>query len=205
MNRAFPVPVRPVLLLAGILALVRLSASIAPGSRSALLSPETVAAALFLYAPLARYARRWPPAWIRIPEPGRCALWTAALAAGGALAFAAYRRLPLPAPLLPYAGPLPPFGEFLFGQVVLAVLPEEVFFRGYLYDAFEERNAAPVAVTALLFAAAHVAIRPTPYRALTLLPGLVFGWARKKTGTLWAPAVLHLIFNVLPWLPEVGR
>ncbi|MCL5966087.1 MAG: CPBP family intramembrane metalloprotease [Deltaproteobacteria bacterium] len=202
MSRTSPIPVRPVLLLGGVLLLVRLAGWAAPAVRSPLLSPEIAAAALFLYTPLFRYARRWPPAWIRIPDPRRSALLTAGLAAGGALVFLIYRRLPLPPALLPYAGPLPPFGEFLLGQLLLAALPEEVFFRGYLYDAFEEAGIAPAVATAVLFAAAHLVIRPTPYRALTLFPGLVFGWARKRTGTLWAPAALHLAFNLFPWLPE---
>jgi len=160
-----------------------------------------VAAALFLYVPLVKYARR-PPAWLGIPDPRGALLLTAGIAAGAAAAFLLYRRLPLPPFLLPAPGPRPPFAEFALAQIALAALPEEIFFRGYLFDAFSDRRAAPVAATAALFAAAHLAILFTPYRALTLFPGLLLGWARRRSGTIWCPAALHASFNLLPYLTE---
>lgn len=201
MTRTPPVPALPLLLLAGILALVRLAGWAAPALRVSLLSPEVVAAALFLYTPLFRYAKRGLPPWAGLPPPRPAALVTAGLFVAGTAAFFLFRLLPLPPALRPYAGPMPPAGDLLAGQLLLAALPEEVFFRGYLYDAFEEAGLAPVVATAALFAAAHLVIRPTAYRALTLLPGLAFGWARRKTGTVWAPVALHLAFNLLPFLP----
>lgn len=195
------IPAAPLLLLAAIVAAVRFAG---PGAAAVGLPPpdqQAVAAFLFLYTPLFRYARDFPPPWLRVREPLRCALFTAALAGAGAATYYAFRRLPLPPALFPPAGPFPPIFEFLFGQAVLAALPEEVFFRGYLYDAFAERGTAPVAATAVLFAAAHLAVRPTLFRGLTLFPGLLFGWAREKTGTVWSPVLLHLAFNLLARLP----
>jgi len=83
---------------------------------------------------------------------------------------------------------------------VLVALPEEVFFRGFLYDAFAEAGWEPVLSSSVLFAAGHLAILYSPYRALTFFPALLFGWTRKRTGAVYVPILLHLFFNLLPYL-----
>lgn len=197
MKRSGSVPVQALLLLLGIVLLVRLASSVP--SSFPLFQPDLLAAALFLYAPLLRYRRGNAPSWLRVGNAGRNALAFLSLAAGGALAYCLYTLLPLPPSLAPYAGPRPPLAETLLRQALLAALPEEVFFRGYLYDAFEEKGWEPILPSSVLFAAGHLAIHATWYRALTLFPGLLLGGGRKITGNIYVPVLLHLLFNLLPW------
>jgi len=192
-----PVPFQALLLFLAIVLLVRL-ASTHPSS-FLLFQPDLLAAALFLYAPFLYYRRGKSPSWLRVGDAGRNVLVLLALAAGGALAYYLYTLLPLPHSLSPYAGLRPPLGETLFRQGLLVALPEEVFFRGYLYDAFEEKGWEPVLPTSVLFAAGHLAIHASWYRVLTLFPGLLLGGGRKITGAIYVPVLLHLLFNLLPW------
>lgn len=192
------VPVRAILLFLAVVALLRIASD--HPSRSPLLQPDILGAALFLYAPFLHYRRGRPPSWI---APGDLrtglVLLSVAAAAGTALYLLASRipgLLPPPAP----PASLPPFREFLLRQALFIALPEEVFFRGYLYDAFEEAGWEPVLSSSLLFSAGHLAILFSPYRAMTFFPALLFGWTRKRTGAVYVPIVLHLAFNLLPYL-----
>ncbi|MGE5752559.1 MAG: type II CAAX prenyl endopeptidase Rce1 family protein, partial [Deltaproteobacteria bacterium] len=137
-----PVPYQAVLLCLGIVLLVRLAS--AHRSSFLLFQPDLLAAVLFLYTPLMQYRRGNAPAWLRIGNAGRSVKAALLLAAGGTLAYLVYARLPLPPALAPYSGPAPPLGELLLRQGLLVALPEEVFFRGYLYDAFEEKGWEPI-------------------------------------------------------------
>jgi hypothetical protein len=197
------VPFQAVLLFLGIILVVRL-ASTHPSSFF-LFQPDLLAAALFLYAPFLYYRRGKAPSWLRVGDAGRNALAALALAASGTLAYFLYAWLPLPPSLAPYSGPRPSLEDMLFRQGLLVALPEEVFFRGYLYDAFEEKGWEPVLCSSLLFAAGHLFIYPSWYRALTLFPGLLLGGGRKITGNLYVPVLLHLLFNLLPYLAGSPR
>lgn len=192
------VPVRAILLFLAVVGLLRAAA--AYPHRSTLLQPDLLGAALFLYTPLLHYRRGRRPSWIA-PGGLRTGLvhLAGAAAAGAALFFLAARVpgfLPPPVP----ASSLPPPGEYLFRQALLVALPEEVFFRGFLYDAFEETGWEPILASSLLFAAGHLVIFFSPYRALTFFPALLFGWTRKRTGAVTVPILLHLFFNLLPYL-----
>jgi membrane protease YdiL (CAAX protease family) len=191
------IPTQALLLLLGIVLLVRL-ASIRR-SPFFLFQPDLLAAALFLYTPFLHYRRGNAPSWLRGGNAGRSALAVLALGAGGALAYYLYTMLPLPPSLSAFSGPRPPLGETLLRQGLLVALPEEVFFRGYLYDAFEEKGWEPIVPSSVLFAAGHLAIHPSWYRALTLFPGLLLGGGRKFAGNIYVPVLLHLLFNLLPW------
>lgn len=186
-----------VLLFLGIALVVR-AASHYPSS-FVLFQPDLLAAALFLYAPFLHYRKGRAPSWTRIGSPVRSVRAGLALGAGAAAAYLLYIRLPLPPPLAPYAGPIPPLGELLFRQGLLVALPEEVFFRGYLYDAFEEKGWEPILPSSVLFAACHLLIHASWYRALTFFPALLLGWGRKATGNVYVPVLLHLLFNLLPF------
>lgn len=196
MGKPGPFPLPAFLLFAGIVVLVRMASRELPPF--ALLQPDLLAAALFLYAPLLHYRLGKAPSWIRPGNARKSAIAAIALAAVGTLAFAAFTRLPLRPFLAPYGGQNPPLAEFLFRQALLVALPEEVFFRGYLYDAFEERGWEPVLPSSLLFAAGHLVIHASWYRALTFFPGLLLGGARKFSGNIYVPILLHLLFNLLP-------
>ncbi len=199
MPRLVDLPGRAILTCAGIVLVAALT-SRRPSS-FVLLQPDTITAALFLYTPLFHYWRRPPPPWMRVVDPRRSAAVFAALALAGAAAFLLYASLPLPpGAAAPRAAAMPPAGEFLVRQALFAAIPEEVFFRGYLYDAFEENGWKPLVLTSALFAASHLAIQASAYRALTFFPALLFGWARRKAGNVYVPAALHLAFNAFPYL-----
>jgi len=84
-------------------------------------------------------------------------------------------------------------------QAVLVVIPEEMFFRGFvqarLDDAAFGRNARVVA-TATLFMTAHLVVEPDWMRLLVFVPGLVSGWLRERSGGLLAPAGFHWLSNM---------
>lgn len=94
-----------------------------------------------------------------------------------------------------------------FTQIIVIALPEELFFRGYLYARFEARwpsrrrllgapVGAPLLVSAIFFGLGHVLVDFDPQRFSVILPGLVFGWMRARTGSL-APGILfHALCNL---------
>jgi membrane protease YdiL (CAAX protease family) len=95
-------------------------------------------------------------------------------------------------------------GLMILAAVVLAPLAEEVIFRGVLLPGLARQMHPGTAlwISAALFALFHV-----PSHGLgAVFPGLlgvVFGWARLRTGSLLAPIMLHaannLLVTVLAW------
>ncbi|HBO68992.1 MAG TPA: hypothetical protein DD658_02135 [Deltaproteobacteria bacterium] len=197
-RRPGPLPLRAILLFLAVVIVLRVAS--AWPAVTVWLHPEILGAALFLYTPFLHYRRGRPPAWTAPGDRGTGFRILAGTAAAGAAVYLAASRLPgvLPPPLPPEA--LPPLWEFLVRQALFVALPEEVFFRGYLYDAFEERGWEPVLSSSLLFSAGHLVIHASPYRALTFFPALLFGWARKRTGGIYVPILLHFLFNLFPYL-----
>jgi len=193
-----PFPSQAILLFTGIVVALRLAAHYP--FRSPLLQPDLLGAALFLYAPFLHYRKGRTPSWTRPGDLKRNATLFLALGAGGGLAYFLFSSLPFsPFPSFPKAE-APPLGAFALRQALLVALPEEVFFRGYLYDAFEENGWEPVIPSSLLFAAGHLVTHASAYRALTFFPALLFGWSRKKSGNIYVPVLLHLLFNLFPYL-----
>lgn len=82
----------------------------------------------------------------------------------------------------------------LLGSGVIAPLCEEVFFRGYLLGVFSRYGRLEAALlTAALFAAAH------GISSMTLayfLMGLLFAALELKTGSLLAPVIAHMAYNI---------
>ena len=189
-------PATPLLVFVAVAAAIRLSVRLAP--IFPWISPSFVAAALFLYSPYPRYRGRGIPAWAAAPDLRKSAAALLLLAAAGAVAFALFLRLPLPPALAPYRGTVPMSAPLAVHLLFLVALPEELFFRGYLYDAFEEAGWGPVLPTALLFAVGHLAISPSAFRALTFFPGLLLGLGRKGTGNIYVPWLAHFVFNLFP-------
>jgi len=192
-----PFPGKPLLVFVAVVAAVRLSFSLSVGP---FLSPSLLAAALFLYSPLPRYWHRGFPAWARATDPGRSVAFFALLAGVGAIAFYLFVRLPLPPAVSPYHGTFPLTAAMAAHHLLLVALPEEVFFRGYLYDAFEEAGREPVLPVALLFAVGHFVIAPSPFRLLTFFPALLLGWGRKGSGNVYVPTAVHFLYNLFPSL-----
>jgi membrane protease YdiL (CAAX protease family) len=196
-NDRKPFPVKPFLVFAAVIGAVRLSLSL---PAVPFLSPSLLAAALFLYSPLPRYWRRGFPAWARATDPAGSAAFIALLAGAGAVAFFLFVRLPLPPSITPYRGAVPLTAAVAAHHLLLVALPEEVFFRGYLYDAFEETGREPVLPVALLFAIGHFVIAPSPFRLLTFFPALLLGWGRKRSGNVYVPTAVHFLYNLFPCL-----
>ena len=84
--------------------------------------------------------------------------------------------------------------------LVTVVVPvvEEVMYRGLLQESMRRAGARPwpaVVLTSILFALAHVAaVQPHALIGLFVF-GLGLGWAYERTGRLWAPIVMHGLFN----------
>jgi len=165
-------------------------------------------AAVLIYLPLALLALRRLPmaehgfalvAWRR---GGRWLLWSILLVlVPFDLAMISYHLL---------AGR--PFGLTLTGlsaasafyQLAIIVVPEELFFRGYLQGRLRSWSCArglesavvPIVLTAALFALAHVLVEASWLRAAVFFPGLVMGWLRERSGGMAASAGFHWLANL---------
>lgn len=92
--------------------------------------------------------------------------------------------------------------RFLFA-VLLYPVAEEVVFRGFIQDFVQRRLPAwrvgPIThanlLTSLLFSAMHFINHPPAWAAAVLVPSLVFGFFKDRTGTLGAPIALHVFYN----------
>lgn len=91
-----------------------------------------------------------------------------------------------------------PVGVLL--MVIVPAIVEELFFRGFLFSALEK--ACPpwltVLLTALLFGLLHV-IQGGPLGTVRFWPstgmGLLLGWTRLASGSVWPGLVLHALHN----------
>jgi membrane protease YdiL (CAAX protease family) len=92
-------------------------------------------------------------------------------------------------------------------QVVVVAVPEEMFFRGYLYSRLEERWPSrrrllgapvgwPLLVSSAFFGLGHVLVDFDPQRLAVAVPALVFGWMRARTGSIAAGALFHALCNL---------
>jgi hypothetical protein len=80
----------------------------------------------------------------------------------------------------------------------LAAVAEEAFFRRLVYAVLQPGGAAlAVAGSATLFALAHVTVYGWWVLPLDVAAGLVLSWQRWATGSWTAPALTHVIANVL--------
>lgn len=83
----------------------------------------------------------------------------------------------------------------VFAIVVIAPLAEEILFRGLLFGALEEKCGNwTILWTALAFALCHFDL--FYFVPLTIL-GLLFGWARQKSGSVWLSVILHCLNNLV--------
>ncbi len=186
-------------------------------------------AVVFLYAPAfaARLSKRpfdTLAAGLRLAPVGR-GLKVAALgmAITWPLFFAAFAvfygtaceaRLPLARDLVERFAPMCPRWTGLAGatfrlpesvlllsasQLVVVAVPEEWFFRGYLFTRLMERwpdSLRPLLASSALFALGHFLVDFEVSRLTVFFPALVFGWMRARTGSIFAGAVFHASCNV---------
>lgn len=101
------------------------------------------------------------------------------------------------------AGPLfvlldSPWKKLAFASVGTLIAPfgEEMFFRGFAYNAIKRRTGITTAivVSALLFGMAHLNPFALP---LICLMGAAFALAYQRTGSLWTSIIMHAAHNGL--------
>jgi membrane protease YdiL (CAAX protease family) len=89
---------------------------------------------------------------------------------------------------------------FAIRHLVDVVLPEELFFRGYLQRAWGSEGSSlhrGVWLQAVAFGALHVvAFGGSPAALDRAVPGVLFGVLRARTGAVWAPVIFHLACNL---------
>jgi len=78
--------------------------------------------------------------------------------------------------------------------VVVAPLTEEIIFRGYLYGVFRKYvgRLYGMLIVSALFAAFHVHL---PALAGLFLLAMALNFVYERTGSLWAPILMHSAFN----------
>lgn len=98
--------------------------------------------------------------------------------------------------------------EVVLGQLIVAALPEEAFFRGYIQTRLSdtwtrktrllgtEVSLPALVAQAVLFALVHFAVDADPARLAVFFPGLLFGWIRARRGGIGAAIVFHAACNV---------
>ena len=110
-------------------------------------------------------------------------------------------------PLLVAVQPLPwhriPSLVFLLA-VVWQPIVEELLFRGCLQGALSfrewgQRSLVGLSIanllTSVMFTGAHIATHSLLWASLTLFPSLLFGLLRDRSGSVFPPIALHIIYN----------
>lgn len=189
-------------------------------------SPKTFAAVAFLYLPVWAMRRRGEfPEDYGVTNAGwrRSLLYVLAFSAVTlplyCLGFYLYARLShhLPTEVSRLLTPYRPrtdvafrwphrFPLLIIDQLFVVALPEEFFYRGYLQARLETQfgEGRPVfgiragkgfLLTQALFALGHL-VEPYPWRLAVFFPALLFGWLRKRTGSIYAGVVFHAVCNL---------
>lgn len=97
---------------------------------------------------------------------------------------------------------------FLWVQLLLVALPEELFYRGYLQTRLQQLigrrlvifggDVGPaIIVTSAVFALGHLIAIPAATRLAVFFPSLLFGWLRDRTGSIIPGIVVHALSNLL--------
>jgi uncharacterized protein len=146
----------------------------------------SVAAYLGLAAPSTRQVLRWTLIFLGL------------IAASDALSLALGRSV-VPETMIPMfqtAGSLP---IFLVGLVVAAPLAEEFLFRGFLFTGILSSRlgaGGAIALTALAWASLHVQYDLYVMGTIAV-SGIVLGWVRWRTGSLWLCVLLHALMTTV--------
>jgi len=112
-----------------------------------------------------------------------------------------WRGVPI-TPLLPDR-----WGGMVLFQLLYVGFPEELFFRGYLQQRFDDAfgrshrcgHAAwgpGLPLANLFFAVGHLLVTGDVRRLSVFFPGLVFGWLQARTDALLAPMLVHGFSNI---------
>lgn len=87
----------------------------------------------------------------------------------------------------------------LFAVIVCAPLGEEIFFRGFLFEGLMHSKLGPwgaIVATSLVWAAIHVQY-DLHGMATIFAGGLLLGYARWKTGSIYTTIALHALMNIV--------
>ncbi|HUQ29716.1 MAG TPA: CPBP family intramembrane glutamic endopeptidase [Usitatibacter sp.] len=125
---------------------------------------------------LMHWAQGGEPALARIMGgPSHAAQWAAAISAGGIV-------------------------QVLLATTIAPVM-EELVFRGLLFAAWQRQMGwvASALLTSLVFGLFHGAVLPQ------FLASIIFICVLRRTGSLWAPIILHAATNALLWYPLLGQ
>jgi membrane protease YdiL (CAAX protease family) len=79
---------------------------------------------------------------------------------------------------------------------------EEVVFRGWLLPALARRMGGwvlPILISSVMFGALHIFVG-APVMVYTTVLGICAGLARRMTGRLWAPVMIHVANNLIATL-----
>ncbi|MBU6481349.1 MAG: JDVT-CTERM system CAAX-type protease [Nitrospirae bacterium] len=110
-------------------------------------------------------------------------------------------------PLLVAVQPLPwhrILSLVFLSAVVWQPIVEELFFRGCLQGFLSirewgRRSLVGISVanllTSMMFAGSHIATHSLLWASLTLFPSLLFGVLRDRSGSVFPPIVLHVVYN----------
>ena len=85
-------------------------------------------------------------------------------------------------------------GMAVASTVIIAPIAEELMFRGYVLDSIRKMHGDWVAVviSALIFGLVHF----EPYTiGLAAIGGLIYGYLRVRTGSLWPSIIGHMLWN----------
>ena len=85
-------------------------------------------------------------------------------------------------------------GLAMASTVIIAPIAEELMFRGYLLDSIKKMHGdwVAVAISAILFGLVHI----EPYTVgMATIGGLIYGYVRIRTGSLWPSIIGHMIWN----------
>ena len=83
--------------------------------------------------------------------------------------------------------------------IIAAPLYEEILFRGFLFKGIEKSRAGPIGaviITSLAWSALHVQYSFVIITSI-FVGGLILGWARIKTNSIYIPIAMHVLQNLL--------
>ena len=92
---------------------------------------------------------------------------------------------------------------FALAGAVAAPVGEDVFFRGFLYNALKRKLNVPAAIvlSGLIFALVHFG----PLAILVIFPmGMVLAYAYEKTQSLWITICMHATHNGLTFVLAIA-
>lgn len=92
-----------------------------------------------------------------------------------------------------------------FAFVVAAPLCEEIFFRGFLFKGIENSRIGPTGaliITSLFWSVAHAQYDAYGMASL-FVGGLLLGWARLKSNSIYIPVAMHALMNLIATIEVV--